>query len=81
MDHLTVDEMMDFVSIDQLDQASLALASKVHAHLLQCEACREKVAAYQAAYDGLVKIANECKEPPRGKDDRDGGITAADMEM
>lgn len=56
MKHLTVDEMIDFVSFNKLDSESLALASKVNAHIFECEICRKKVEAFQIIYDELVKM-------------------------
>ena len=56
MIHLNVDEIIDFVSMNKLDSKSLALASKVNAHLLKCSACRNKVRAFQTVYDEFVKM-------------------------
>ena len=54
MKHLTVDEMIDFVSFNKLDSESLALASKVNAHIFECRACRKKVESFQVVYDEFV---------------------------
>ena len=64
MKHLTVDEMIDFVSFDGLDSETLQFAAKVQSHLLACKACREKVAAYQEIYDELLRLgrSEEFKE-------------------
>ena len=64
MNHLTVDEMIDFVSLTDLDKESLALASKVNSHISRCRECREKVKAFQTVYDGLIKMEriNEVEE-------------------
>ena len=59
MKHLTVDEMIDFVSFNKLDSESLALASKVNAHIFKCEICRKKVEAFQIIYDELVKMGRK----------------------
>lgn len=56
MKHLTVDEMIDFVSFNKLDSESLALASKVNAHIFDCHTCRKKVESFQIIYDELVKL-------------------------
>ncbi len=55
MKHLTVDEMIDFVSFNDLEPETLALASRVSAHILTCEACRAKVEAFQSVYDEFVR--------------------------
>ena len=59
MVHLTVEEMIDFVSFKKPDDRILALASKVNAHVYKCEECREKLEAFQTVYDGLVKYGRE----------------------
>ena len=56
MKHLTADEMIDFVSFNKMDSASLALASKVNAHIFACQDCRKKVEAFQTVYDEFVKM-------------------------
>lgn len=56
MKHLTIDEMIDFVSFDKPDEESLELAAKVNAHIFKCDACREKVEAFQTVYDELVRM-------------------------
>ncbi len=59
MKHLTVDEMIDFVSLSRLDAESLALASKVNAHLADCGECRKKITAFQTVYDEFVRIGRK----------------------
>jgi len=51
MKHLTVEEMIDFVSFDKLDEKSLTLAAKVNAHISECACCRKNVKAFQVVYD------------------------------
>lgn len=51
MNHLSENEIIDFVSMDKLDGETLYLAAKVNTHLLSCEECRKLVSAYQAIYD------------------------------
>lgn len=59
MKHLTVDEMIDFVSFNKLDSESLALAAKVNAHIFECHTCRKKVEVFQMIYDELVKMGRK----------------------
>lgn len=59
MKHLTVEEMIDFVSFNKLDNEFLSLASKVNTHILRCDECREKVTAFQMVYDELVKMGRK----------------------
>ena len=53
MRHLTVDEIIGFVTLSSLDAASLRLASDVTAHIRGCAECMRKVQAYQLVYDKL----------------------------
>ncbi len=59
MKHLTVDEMIDFVSFNKLENESLVLASRVNAHIFACQDCRNKVEAFQTVYDELVNLGKE----------------------
>lgn len=56
MNHINVDDVIEFVSIDKLDNDTIALAQKVNSHLLICPECRERVTAFQTVYDALLKI-------------------------
>lgn len=56
MKHLTIDEIIDFVSFNKLDSKSLELAARVNAHIFKCATCREKVEAFQIVYDEFVRM-------------------------
>lgn len=56
MEHLSVDEIMDFVSFTKIDEESLALAAKVTGHICECAQCRESVRSFQLIYDEFVKL-------------------------
>lgn len=53
MDHLTTNEIIEFVSIRTPDAASLRLASRVNGHILQCRECLRLVEAFQNVSDEL----------------------------
>ena len=55
MKHLTVDEMIDFVSIKKIDASSLALASRVNTHIRECDRCLSRVRALVDIYDELER--------------------------
>lgn len=61
MIHLTKEEIIQFVSFDSLDAASLSFAGKVNTHLLECPECRKRVIAYQKMND-LLKAPGSGKE-------------------
>ena len=54
MNHLTLDEIIDFVSLIELNKESMQLISTVNSHIAECDECRELVRSYQLVYDGLV---------------------------
>ncbi len=58
MGHLTVDRIIRFVSMKQLNRESLALAGAVNGHIRKCAQCRKLVNAFQLIYDEftLLKI-------------------------
>ena len=54
MQHLTVDQMIEFASISGMDQRSVELASTVTTHIRQCSQCFERVKAFQLISDALM---------------------------
>ena len=59
MRHLTIDEIIDFVSMVQINDETLKLASTVNVHIGKCEKCLRKVRAFQLLYDEFVRIGKE----------------------
>lgn len=43
MTHLTVEEIIEFVSFDKLNAETLALSTKVNEHIWSCPSCLKKV--------------------------------------
>lgn len=58
MQHLTIDQIIDFVSICKLDAASLELSCIVNEHIRECDRCLELVNAYQGVYDEFQRLQN-----------------------
>lgn len=58
MKHLTIDRIIDFVSISKMDDASLELSLSVNEHIRECNECLEKVRAYQDVYDEFIRLGN-----------------------
>lgn len=58
MGHLTVDTIIRFVSLKQLNPQALTLAAAVNGHIRKCGRCRKLVNAFQLIYDEftLLKI-------------------------
>lgn len=58
MKHLTIDQIIDFVSICRLDAASLELSCLVNEHIRECDECLGLVNAYQDVYDEFKRLQN-----------------------
>ncbi len=58
MEHLSVEQIIEFISMDTLAAGDLALSREVNTHLTECGECRRMVRAAQAVYDALLA---ECK--------------------
>ena len=59
MNHLTKEEIQQFVSFKTLDQENLKLAAKVNSHILECDACLNAVRELQERYDSILCTQEE----------------------
>lgn len=59
MKHLTVDEMIDFVSLTELTSESVALSASVNGHIRGCKRCLKLVRSFQMVYDEISKIGTK----------------------
>ena len=57
MDHLKLDDVIEFVSLVELNDESKKLISKVNTHIARCAECREMVRSFQAVYDEMRREA------------------------
>ena len=51
MEHLTVDEIIEFVSLTKMDSKAIELSATVNGHIRKCEKCLEQVRAFQKIHD------------------------------
>ena len=58
-EHLTVDEIIDFISFQKITPETLALVSRVNDHIFECKECFDKVSAFQLIQD---KFDDEMKK-------------------
>ncbi len=58
MEHVSVEKIIEFVSLDRLSESDLAMTREVNTHLCDCADCRHRVRAAQTLYDALLA---ECK--------------------
>ena len=56
MKHLTVDEILDFVSLTELNNESIELSAAVNGHIRKCEKCLKLLRAFQMIYDEFSRI-------------------------
>lgn len=56
MKHLSIEDIIEFVSAERLDDTFLELAEKVNGHIRECEECLELVSAIQAIYDEFTML-------------------------
>ena len=57
MDHLQLDDVIEFVSLVELNDESKKLISKVNTHIARCAECRALVRSFQTVYDELRREA------------------------
>ena len=80
MNHLTLDEIIDFVSLTEINEESIAWMGMVNAHIAQCRECRELVRSYQLIYDETLGAAcrGDNAVPATVAEGRIAAIRAAD---
>ncbi len=64
MEHLSVDEIIDFVSFEKWTEETAKLASIVNGHIYKCKECRTIVTAFQQLHDEFEDLcaAEDFKE-------------------
>ncbi len=73
MDHLTIEQIVGFVTFDDMNEDAMKLAAKVNAHILKCPHCLELVQSYQLldeAFDrefAKAEIELQTMSPPRSR--------------
>ena len=56
MNHLTVDDIINFVSLSEMNKEAMELSAAVNGHIRKCEKCLERVRAFQLIYDEFSKL-------------------------
>ena len=56
MDHLTVDEIIRFVSLTEWSCEARALSAAVNGHIRKCGMCLRRVRAFQLIYDKFLRL-------------------------
>ncbi len=59
MSHLTVDEIISFVSLTELNEEALELSAAVNRHICECKKCFELVNNFQTVYDEFSRMSNK----------------------
>ena len=55
MNHPDLNELIEFVSMDELTPEALDASARVNAHLADCADCRARVRDLQKVYDALLR--------------------------
>lgn len=58
MNHLTVDEIIEFVSSNDLNDEAFLLINKVNEHIRECQECLELVQSFQMIYDEFSEMCS-----------------------
>jgi len=61
MEHLTISQIIQFVSFTEMNENNLKLASQVNFHMIQCAECRKKVLSIQNTLDKLLSYTEKNK--------------------
>lgn len=56
MPHLTVDEILNFVSLTELNNEARELSATVNSHIRKCKKCLKIVRAFQLIYDEFSEL-------------------------
>lgn len=56
MSHLTVDEIIQFVSMRELNKENVALSASVNGHIRNCESCIRLVRAFRTVHDEFARM-------------------------
>ena len=59
MEHLSIDEIIQYVTVTKGNRETLELMSKVNGHIRGCSVCKEKVNAYEMVNDEIKKEIDE----------------------
>lgn len=58
MNHLTIDEILDFVTLTELNKDTVELAATVNGHIGKCKECLETVRSFQIIYDEFRTLSS-----------------------
>lgn len=59
MNHLTIDEIIDFVSLSKMNKEAVDLSAVVNGHIRRCSKCLNLVRVFQMIYDEFSR-SNIC---------------------
>lgn len=59
MEHLKIDDIIEFVSAEKVDDRFQTLFSTVTGHIRECDQCMELVNAFQMLYDEFKLLQNK----------------------
>mgnify|MGYP001638444825 CR=1 FL=1 len=55
MEHLSMEDILSFLEINELTESNLALAKRVNAHIVRCRKCARQVIAFHEIREAFGK--------------------------
>lgn len=56
MNHLTIDDIINFVSLSEMNKEAIEISAAVNGHIRKCAKCLELVRAFQIIYDEFSRL-------------------------
>lgn len=56
MEHLTIGEIVEFVTLKKLDENAIALAKKVNGHIRNCDNCLELLRGVRTLHEEITSM-------------------------
>lgn len=60
---LSDEEIIRYLSVNDISEESMQLVSRVHEHERECQLCREKIESFRAVYNKMGKLRRPVREP------------------
>lgn len=80
MNHLTLDDIIEFISLTDINEETMQLISAVNTHLAVCEECRALARSFQTVYDEMLRTDGMTAEAAEGSIAAFCGVDADDGE-
>ncbi len=73
MEHISIEEIINYITVTELNNETSDLLARVNGHIRKCSACKEKLRAFEMVNDAFLgdrfeiysEIGNETEEMNR----------------